>query len=62
MRKQRIGLSPENCEICGAWCGEGGLCWDIHMVVAHPETRPAMVVAMKAYEESLKKGKKGKKQ
>ena len=32
------------------------------MVVAHPETRPAMVVAMKAYEESLKKGKKGKKQ
>lgn len=42
---------PDTCEICGSWTGAA---WDVHQVLAHPETRPRPEWA------ATEKGKKGK--
>lgn len=30
-------MVPDTCEVCGQHVGQ---CYDVHMVLAHPETRP----------------------
>ena len=46
---------PTVCPLCASYVGNA---YDVHMVMAHPDTRPA-IAAMRAHREEMSKNKKG---
>lgn len=46
---------PTVCPLCASNVGNS---FDVHMVLAHPETRPALAAMREHREESAKKSKK----